>query len=494
MIINFTNLISSKKNLFTGSNTCNKSYQITPLKHEISFKQSNQSYKYLAEITGGFSKEMFEKFKIYYNEYLNHNDKLSEAKKLLINTYNSLISKLTLRQDGTPIFTKSFADEIKLITVKLCAINKLLREEEGCEILVPYSHWFKETSAGISNINNTEYFFEHPAYKAIRLSGLLTQDDYKDIEKLTKLYENMDLVKITKTKFRISKELYNAFKGKSPCFMNVFNNQEIADLKKKAKKHIALKVIQEKYGLSTNDLETFIFSGNVPNDISKYPIIEGLGIAINRVNFKNSYGETISGIIVFHSTDKNHEFTLYDESYLKNNKYLYKNIEWNNVDNLNKLNTTAKKIIQNNKDCMKISTIRFSLMNNDKFLHKMINKTSKPDAIDITKILKNYNQFYYISNFVNYNSKKYINGGRIIAKELLTFLKNYKQLPIIIRALAFNNGKHSPFKLYYRYGFIPYSHSMSEIEKLLKDNNNEFPIDEPVYMYLNNIIDIKTKL
>ena len=243
-----------------------------------------------------------------------------------------------------------------------------------------------------------------------------------------------------------------------------FTKENIFRIKNKEKKYSALevnRVYENKTGL-IDKIKAYL----IPADIKSGDFIDGLGVVTDRLEVDGR-----DSVIVLSNVNKSQMLKMYDLREL--NRRLV-----DDGSDLNTMNERAKGLIQN-EEKSSMAQVQFTPL--------------APEYLEKLTGIKEEKQSYYVGDFLNYDTKKNPKAAKIIALRLLKLLNDKQYFPVYLKAQAYHGSKHSPVNFYRYYGLTPVSHTEEEIEKLISQNNGNFPYEIPVYFCLRNSDAIKDR-
>ncbi len=422
---------------------------------KISFRSNPvETGKVLTKIVGSFSKEDFIKVEKLISELKN----LTSSE--LIGLKNNLIKQNTdrLKAAGMQfkidnnrelcgynnlLVTSNLKKELKQNSLKLFALNKLLFSVQQTETL-PLA----------------QSIFEHPVDKALRITGDFTKEDIFRIKNKEKKYSALEVNRIYENKTCLIDKI------KTYCTKKDLSERDFSALKKLAIEYTALNNVQKQKGLFTKDLERVLNASSIPADIKSGDFIDGLGVVTDRLKVDGN-----DSIIVFSNVNKSQMLKMY------NLKELNRRLVDDSSD-LNTMNERAKELIQG-EEKSSMAQVQFTPL--------------APEYLEKLTGIKEEKQSYYVGDFLNYDRMKYPKAAKIIALRLLKLFNDKQYFPVYLKAHAYHGSKHSPVNFYRYYGLTPISHTEEEIEKLISQNNGNFPYEIPVYFCLRNFDAIKDR-
>ena len=469
---NIINRIKHKKNLF---------YNIKPKRqnNDIFRKEFIDILNKISRVYSVEDLKLVEKYKKNISKKTN----LLELKNMKLEEYLSYINDLT----KTP--SNKLLNSIRKEGLKLHAINSLLGEVDEKQ----YSRFFKN-SYGIQALKLVDKFYPHPINLAMNLCGIYSKEELNKIQKKQKKYSNYSFSEIMKQKLIILDKLTNKLYSPKADFYGYFSNKDLEKIKNMCIEYEALNNTQL-YNLNlknnvnspelqypnTKAIESLAYAKPITNlKIGDY--IQGKGLVIDKLMINNN------PMALFYSMDdRNHTIKMYDLKKITLKKDLIRKEEILKSDliSLVNKNTEIKNYLDDLNNSI-VSEINFKIIDFKKYIKTPNNNF--PDSI------KNSTEAYFISNFVNYNPKRYKNAGLILGIKLLKTLTEQKDAPIFLTAHAFNNKQKSPYLLYQRLGFKPYSHTTKEINDIANNNNGKIPVDLEIKMYLESIEPLKSKI
>lgn len=446
----------------------NKSVSLKPQqKQHLKFAQNTtdrvsfhshpiETGKVLTKIIGSFSKENFVDVEKFLHEFKNlTTPELIELKNNFIK--QNLVKLKTTGMQFKIIDDKEFCEydnqlilpalknELKQNSLKIFALNKLIISDKLFSINVP--------PLAMS-------IFEHPADKALRITGDFTRDDIIQIQKKEKEYSTLDINNLYENKTLLLDRI------KKYCKKNNLCEKDFISIKNLVIEYTALNNVQKQKGVFTKDLERVLNASQIPTDIKGGNFIEGLGLVTNRLIVDNN-----DSIIVHSHINKSHMLKMYNLQKL-NCRPLDKGF------NLNTMNEFAKILIQNESKS---------------YMAQIMLTILSPKDLETITGIKETKQSYYIGDFLNYDKIKYPSAAKIIALRMLKLISDNQLFPVYLKALAYNGSKHSPVNFYRHYGLTPISHTNDEIEKIILQNNGSFPYKTPVFFSLKNFETIKNR-
>lgn len=421
----------------------------------------------LLDYSKTFTKEDLKLVETFKDSFISSGERIEKIKQNCFSQFLNQSLKLTTEPP------RDLINRIHNLSLKLYAINQINDKKTVTNPLNVYSDWFN-CKFGIQNLSIVDKFYPHPNDLAQKICGKYSKEDLFSIKKIGNQFKNSSLNEILKNKFSILDKMNNLLKKQSSDFIGCFTENELQELNKLRIKYSAIDNIQSDKFVSTKALESILYNEHL-NKISIGDYIKGKGLVIDKLMVGNK-----PVAIMFSTNNKNQELKMYDIEKITAAPPIF----------------TKDKIINSDKeDLCKAEQSAFGYLNklNNSTISKInfkvidFNTHIKPKGFKFPISMNNTNEAYFISDFVNYSSNNYKNAGIIIGIKLLKLLKDKTMSSLFLNAHAFNNKQKSPYTLYRRIGFVPYSHSMEELEMLAKKNQGKIPVDEEIKMYLENI-------
>ncbi len=437
--------------------------------------QQNPPIKYIEtekKTFGTFSYEELEKTKRIMRAFSESD--LTTLKQTLLDKLKDLAVELNNNDNDET------RKKINILTLYIYTLNMLLYADTPKFNHTKYSDWYN-TSLGEQNVFISGTIFEHPLDKSLSLRGTFSKDELEECKNMEKEKFAESTESILNQKIQISDKMHSLLISSQSDFLGGLHDEDLEKLRELSIQSQALENILISRGINTKEIEKIKYATSIPDNIKTGDYIKGLGLVINKFNIKSANNGTIPTITVFSFNRKTNMIRMYNLKELQKKASLEEITSTSSLEKINEINEKAKSFIKEQEENSLISEIRFSPL--DKTKNSGLLKDTKEELKET--IQKELNKgCYFVTHFLNRDSHKFPNAGKITGFQLLELLDKSDSYPIFVKAAAYNGGKRSPVALYKKIGFTPYSHSEEEISQLRKENKGRFPVDIPVYMYL----------